>query len=209
MNVNIAARVACIIVIINSVAACNSDSGTVTEFPGLAIKATCPTGRTSPRYAEVEGTYPGERASADPIEARFLADIGELPLPCIDPRAGVYRIYQFNESGSVVVGTSQSSTGARVWVVSQPRQGKIRRAERPLLTTEWNRIASQITAISFWKQPARLIQPNREQWRGGWTVEGYNGERYHRVSRFYLDDSLNPVVGAFLDLARPLLEGAK
>lgn len=108
-----------------------------------------------------------------------------------------------------MVGISQSSTGARVWVVSQPRQAKIWRSERPLLTTEWNRITTQITAMSFWTQPARLIQPNREQWRGGWTVEGYSGEQYHRVSRFYLDDSLNPVVGAFLDLARPLFGSAK
>lgn len=210
MRVNLAVRVGCVTVIIASVAACSSDRGTVSGFPGLAIEATCPTGSTSPRYVEVEGTYPGERASAHPTEGKFLADIGELPLPCIDPRAAAYRIYQSNDSGSVVVGISQSSTAARVWAISQPRQAKIRRAERPLLTTEWDRVISQMTAISFWTQPARLLpEPNRELWRGAWTVEGYSGDRYHSISRFYDDDSLKPAVGAFLDIARPLFSGAK
>jgi hypothetical protein len=158
---------------------------------------------------EVEGTYPGQRASADPVDGKFLADIGELPLPCVDQAADAYRIYQSNDSGAVVIGISQSSTGARLWVNSRPGQGRSRRAERPLLRTEWDGIITQITALGFWTQPARLLQPNREQWRGGWTLEGYSGDRYHRISRFYLDDSLRPTGDAFFDLARPLFADAK
>ena len=208
MTVKVVALSACVAVIVTSTAACNSETSVVSGFPGLAIKATCPTGSTSAKYQEVEGKYPGERASADPVGGRFLADIGELPLPCV-ARGSAYRIYQSNDSGAVVIGVSQSGAGARLWVNSRAGgRGKIRRAERSLLKTEWDRIVAQIMSLGFWTQPARLVQPNREEWRGGWTLEGYSGDRYHRVSRFDFDDSLRPIADAFLNLARPLFAKA-
>jgi hypothetical protein len=210
-----AARMAFVVAFIAAAAACGTDREPVGGYPGLAIKATCRTGSTEARYSEVDGAYPGERASGDTLEGRFLAGIGELPLPCIDRSAETYRIYQYSGGefgGFLIVGMSQAVAGSRMWAVVQPygvHAAKIRRAERVLLGSEWDSISTQISAISFWTQPARLMpEPYREMWRGAWKVKGYSGDRYHSVSRFYLDDRLKPVVSAFLDLARPLLSGA-
>ena len=204
MSVNPCVRVTFLIVMLLPTGACNHASSTVTESSGLAIKATCKTGGTAARYDEVEGLYPGERTVADPIDGRFLAEVAELPLPCVDQGSDVYRIYQANDTGIVVIGISQSAIGGRLWVVTRPRRAKIRRSERALLRTEWDTITSEILAISFWQQPSRLLEPNREPWRAGWTLEGFRGERYHRISRYYLDDTLNRTAGAFLTLADPL-----
>ena len=203
MNGNLVTRAACVAAAVGLTVACNPHASTVSDRSTLAIKATCDAGGIA-RYDEVEGKYPGERASADPMDGRFLSDIGELPLPCIDGGADTYRLYQSDDSGEVVVGISQSSKGGRLWVVSLPRQAKIRRAERALLKAEWDSINARITAISFWTQPSRLLEPNREAWRGGWTLEGHSGGRYHRISRFYLDETLRPTIDAFFGLANPL-----
>lgn len=99
-----------------------------------------------------------------------------------------------------------------MWAIQKPYGGpdtKIRRGSRALVEAEWDRIATQLAALSFWSQPARLLpEPHRHPWQGEWKVEGYNGDRYHSVSRVYDDERLRPVASAFIDLARPLFSAA-
>jgi hypothetical protein len=214
-----AARMVFLLTVIVAAAACNLDRATVNGFPGLAIKSTCREESRAAHYSKVDSAYPGERVSGDLLQPMFLGGIGELPLPCIDRRAEIYRFQQITggEFGglSLIVGIRRSAADSRIWVIDQrygPYEAKVRRAERALLETEWDQLATELSAMGFWNQPARLLpDPDRKTYlyRGAWMVEGYNDSHYHGVSRFYGDGNVNPSVPTFLDLARPLLEAAK
>jgi hypothetical protein len=138
---------------------------------------------------------------------------GELPLPCIDRRAETYRIYQYTGGefgGFWLVGVSRSTNGSRLWAVVKPSSvSEARHVGRAVTPAEWDSIATRISAINFWTQPARLLpEPNREPWRGALSLEGYSSDRYHSVSRFNDDKGLRTVMEAFLEIAPPLLNKA-
>ena len=206
-------------VVITSAAACNSARASLDGFPGLSIEATCRTASMTAQYSEVAPAYPGERVSGDLLQPAYLLGTGELPLPCIDHRAEVYRIRQHTGGEffgtTLVVGISRSTAGARIWAVEQRMNQfgtKTRRGGRTLLEAEWRGLARQIAAIHFWTQPAFLPpvpSPNPNERRGTVNVEGYNAARYHGVSRLDDEASVQPVARAFADLARPLIEGAQ
>jgi hypothetical protein len=213
VKVNQVARTVWATVVIAAAAACHSDRATADGFPGLAIEARCRTGSTAPQYSEVEGEYPGERASGDSLDVRFLGSNGELPLPCIDRRAETYRIYQDTGgefSGFWLVGVSRSANGSRLWAVVKPNSvSEARHVGRAITLAEWESITTRISAMNFWTQPARLLpEPNREAWRGALNLEGYSSDRYHSIRRFYDDKGLRTVMEPFLEIARPLLNKA-
>lgn len=219
MNFNRIAVVACVAMVIAAVAACNSHRATVAGFPGLAIEGTCRLGSTVVQYSEVDPAYPGERVSGDLLDPNYFGAMGELPLPCVDPRNETYRVYQSSGGefgGFILVGITRSISGSRLWAISKPYGGqfmKVRRAGRILLDSEWDAIANQMSAIRFWTQPA-LPPPDPTptiymDWRGMLHLEGYNGDRYHGVTRFPEDEGVKSVTRAFIDLARPLLETAE
>src|SRR6478609_4817728 len=123
MSVRGAARVTCLVVAINCVAACNSGRFSLDGFPGLSIEATCRTASMTAQYSEVAPAYPGERVAGDLLQPTYLGGTGELPLVCIDHGAETYRIRQHSVGayrGTIlIVGISRSTASARVWVIEQ------------------------------------------------------------------------------------------
>jgi hypothetical protein len=195
--------------------ACQSTPEKPGDFPGLSIDATCRTGGTKAHYSEVEGAYPGERSVGDAWNERFLAQAGELPLPCIDSRGETYRITQAGSGefgGVLIVAVSKFDSDARIWAArwlpfspgTHPRRGT-----RALASHEWQNITNELSSIRFWALPARLMpRPydyGRSQWNGSWTIEGYRSQHYHFINRFGDDQLIRPVLESLLGLANPLL----
>src|ERR1044072_4229101 len=68
-------------------------------FPGLSIEAGCLQGSTVARYSEVDDMTPGEHSTGDSLEwRRFLSTVGELPLPCVDPKGESYRFIDWGST---------------------------------------------------------------------------------------------------------------
>lgn len=112
--------------------------------------------------------------------------------------------------GYTMVTINRAKDRMRMRVIWKPYGGEfmsLQRAERALLESEWRGVATQISDIGFWAQPALLIpDPHGENWRGHWKIiEGHAGSRYHRVRRAAQDDLLNGVLNAIRDLAVPMM----
>ena len=175
-------------------------------FPGLAIDADCRKGSTEAHFGEADDLTPGEHATGD---SRFLANIGELPLPCVYRKGESYRFV--NSGGSFgttrVIGMTRLGQSSTAWFVSisaEPGSRAVRH-ERQLTNAEWDALGARLSSVRFWALPARVLLPQPPMYLDGcgcWTLEGYKDGRYHRIDRFWSDVDLKKLAEASLDLPR-------
>ena len=93
-----------------------------------------------------------------------------------------------------------SRQGARVTLAASlcKRNGLARMVHKPVSGGDWERLQSALRRADFWTLPDRHDRMGLDG--ATWTIEGRNGEGYHRTERW------DPPPGPYRDLGHLFLE---